>query len=467
MDHSFDAVIVGAGQAAALAGRLTKAGWSVALVEKKWLGGTCVNVGCTPTKAMVASAKVAYVAANAGAFGVLGGEAVRTDLRRVMARKDAIVLNFRQKNEAAYRSMKGCTLVHGAARFESADRLLVGDDVLTSKHIFLNVGARPRIPRIPGAEHVPILTSSTILDLEALPEHLIVIGGSYVGLEFAQMFRRFGSQVTVVERGASLLGHEDTDVCLGVQEILQAEGIQFRFHADCIHLEQSSSGVVVHVDCQEGDSEIQGSHVLLAVGRDPNTDDLALESAGLSADRQGYIEVDDQLRTSVDGIWALGDCNGRGGFTHTSYNDFEIVAANLLDGESRRVSDRIPIHALYIDPPLAQVGMSERKVRERGKPALMGIRQMATVGRAIEKGETYGFMKVLVDATTQEILGATILGVGGDEAIHCVATAMYARQPAKLLQRSVHIHPTVGELIPTVFQDLQPLAEPYFSATTN
>lgn len=457
MEHSFDAVIVGAGQAASLAGKLTKAGWTVALVEKKWLGGNCVNVGCTPTKAMVASAKAAYIASHAHEFGVLNDGGVRVDLKKVKARKDAIVLNFRAKNEVAVANMDGCTLFHGIGRFEGVDRLRVGDDALRSKHFFLNVGARPRIPKMPGTENVPFLTSTTILDLEVLPEHLIVIGGSYVGLEFAQMFRRFGSKVTVVEKGATLLGHEDADVCAGITEILQAEEIALRFHAECLALERGPSGVIVRVGCKEGSPEIHGSHVLLAVGRDPNTDDLGLEHAGLSVNSQGFVEVDDQLRTPVEGIWALGDCNGRGGFTHTSYNDADVVAADLIDGGSRRVTDRIPIHALYTDPPLAQVGMNERQVRERGKPALIGIRQMSTIGRAIEKGETYGFMKVLVDAETQEILGGTILGVGGDEAIHCIATAMYARQPASLLARSVHIHPTVAELIPTVFQTLQPL----------
>ena len=296
---------------------------------------------------------------------------------------------------------------------------------------------------MPGTDTVPFLTSSTILDLEVLPQHLIVIGGSYVGLEFAQMFRRFGSKVTVVEKGAALLGHEDEDVCAAVTGILEAEGIALRFHAECLGLERGPSGVVVHVGCKEGSPEIQGSDVLLAVGRDPNTDDLGLELAGLSTDSQGFIDVDDQLRTKVEGIWALGDMNGRGGFTHTSYNDADIVAANLLDHDPRRVTDRIPIHALYIDPPLAQVGMNERQVRERGKPALMGVRQMATIGRAIEKGETQGFMKVLVDAETHEILGGTILGVGGDEAIHCIANR-HVRAPTCRRACAFGSHPSHG-----------------------
>jgi pyruvate/2-oxoglutarate dehydrogenase complex dihydrolipoamide dehydrogenase (E3) component len=459
MERIFDAVIIGAGQAGPpLAERLSGAGWKVAFIEKDQLGGTCVNRGCTPTKAMVASAKAAYTAAQGSEFGLVNGEAVRVDLMRVKARKDAIVAQSRSGLESWIEKMNGCTLLHGTARFDGPRRVRVGDELLSSEHIFLNVGARPKIPEMAGIDKVPYLTSTTILELDAIPQHLIMVGGSYVGLEFAQMFRRFGSEVTVVERSATLLNHEDADVSESVRQILEAEGIRFRLQAECIRLDHGPEGVLVHVDCNEGSPDVHGSHVLLAMGRQPNTDDLGLESAGLSANSHGVIEVDDQLRTSVKGIWALGDCNGRGGFTHTSYNDFEIVAANLLDNGSRRVSDRIPVHALYIDPPLAQVGMNEREVRKRGMPALMGIRPMTRVSRAVEKGETKGFMKVLVDAASQEILGATILGVGGDEAIHCILTAMYAKQPAALLQHSVHIHPTVAELIPTVFQSLKPIA---------
>jgi pyruvate/2-oxoglutarate dehydrogenase complex dihydrolipoamide dehydrogenase (E3) component len=329
--------------------------------------------------------------------------------------------------------------------------------VLSAKHVFLNVGARPRIPSFPGVDDVPFLTSTSILKLEDLPEHLVIVGGSFVGLEFAQMFRRFGSQVTVLEREPHLLPHEDDDVCAGVREALEAEGIQFRLDAECIRLAQRDGRVVVHVSCTEGSPEVAGSHVLLAVGRQPNTDDLGLENAGLARTAQGFIGVDEQLRTSVNRIWALGDCNGRGAFTHTSYNDFEIVAPNLLDGDPRRVSDRIPVYGLFIDPPLARVGMNEREVRQSGRPALMGMRPMSKVWRAIEKGETRGFMKILVDANSEEILGAIMLGVGSDEAIHCILTSMYARKPAGLLRRSVHIHPTVAELIPTVFGELKPL----------
>jgi pyruvate/2-oxoglutarate dehydrogenase complex dihydrolipoamide dehydrogenase (E3) component len=329
--------------------------------------------------------------------------------------------------------------------------------VLQAKQIFLNVGTRAAIPKLEGIDEVPYMTNSTILNLEVVPSHLVVVGGSYVGLEFAQMFRRFGSDVTIVERQPRLLNHEDPDVSDAVRAILEKEGIHIRTQAECIRLGTQDSQPVVHVDCQENSREVVASHVLLATGRTPNTDYLGLEVAGIERDDKGYVRVNARLETTLPGVWAMGDCNGRGAFTHTSYNDYEIVAANLLDGGTRSVDDRIPCHAVYIDPPLAQVGMNEREVRERGRPALIGIRPMTKVGRAVEKGETDGFMKVLVDAETKEILGATILGTGGDEAIHCILTAMYARKPVSLLQHSVHIHPTIAELIPTVFGELKRL----------
>ncbi len=457
MQQTFDAVIIGTGQAGPpLAGRLTKAGWKVAIVERDLVGGTCVNRGCTPTKAMVASAKVAFQARRANEFGVRVGD-VRVDMRAVKARKDKIVAASHDGMEAWLGGMEGCTLFRGTGVFEAADRVRVGDDVLEAKHIFVNVGERPRVPQEMVPEGVPYLTSTSILELDELPEHLVVVGGSYVGLEFAQMFRRFGSRVTVVERAATLLGHEDDDICKAVQETLVAEGIEFRMNAECIQLKKRPDGVGVHLTRGVDSPEVVGSHVLLAVGRQPNTDDLGLEAAGITFDEKGYIGVDDELQTNVAGVWAMGDCNGRGGFTHTSYNDFEIVAANLLDKDPRRVSDRIVCHATYIDPPLAQIGMNEKAVRKSGRKAKMGVRPMTKVARAKEKGESRGLMKVLVDAETDEILGATIFGVGGDEAIHCILTAMYAKKPAELLRRSVHIHPTVAELIPTVFEDLKPL----------
>jgi pyruvate/2-oxoglutarate dehydrogenase complex dihydrolipoamide dehydrogenase (E3) component len=458
MNQSFDAIVVGAGQAGpSLAARLAGAGWNVAMVERHLFGGTCVNTGCTPTKAMVASAHAAHLARRGADFGFQTSP-VTVDLRAVKARKDAIVANSRNSVEKWLRTTKNVSVFTGTAAFASPTTMRVGDDLLEAPKIFLNVGARPTVPNMPGVDAVPFLTSTTILDLEELPQHLIVIGGGYVGLEFAQMFRRFGSQVTIVDRKPRLAPHEDEDASAVIREIFDAEGIAVRINATCIHLEKRANQLSVGIDCNEGEPHIEGSHVLLAIGRTPNTDDLNLAAAGLTPDEHGFIPVDNQLRTSVPGIFALGDCNGRGAFTHTAYNDYEIAAENLLDNAGRRISDRIPAHALYIDPPLAGVGMSETEVRATGKPALIGKRAMTRVSRAIEKGETFGFIKVLVDAETKHILGATIFGTGGDEAIHCILTAMYAKQPASLLTHSVHIHPTVAELIPTTLEDLKPLA---------
>lgn len=467
MRHAFDAIVVGAGQAGpSLAVRLAGAGRRVAMVERKLFGGTCVNNGCTPTKAMVASAHAAHLARRGADFGVQTGP-VTVDMRAVKARKDAIVMKSRTGVEKWLRGTENCRVFTGTAVFESPNSMRVGDDVLEASQIFLNVGARPTVPKMPGTDSVRFLTSTTILDLEELPAHLIVVGGGYVGLEFAQMFRRFGSEVTIVDRSARLAPQEEEDTSRVIHEVFAAEGIQVRVNANCIHLEQRGihldqrgSDVAVGLECDEDAPHAVGSHVLLAVGRTPNTGDLNLAAAGVKTDERGYIPVDDELRTNVPGIYALGDCNRRGAFTHTSYNDYEIVAENLLDGASRRLSDRIPVHALYIDPPLAHVGMTEAEVRASGRPALVGMRPMTRVNRAIEKGETYGYMKVFVDAETRHILGATIFGTGGDEAIHCILTAMYAKQPASLLTHSVHIHPTVAELIPTTLEDLKPLAAP-------
>jgi pyruvate/2-oxoglutarate dehydrogenase complex dihydrolipoamide dehydrogenase (E3) component len=457
MKHTFDAIVVGAGQAGpSLATRLAGAGWKVAVVERHLFGGTCVNTGCTPTKAMVASAHAAHLARRGTDFGVHAGP-VTVDMRAVKARKDSIVLNGRTGVEKGLRTAENCTVFTGTASFASPTTLRVGDDLLEATKIFLNVGARPLLPKMTGVDSVPFLTSTTILDLEELPLHLIVVGAGYVGLEFAQMFRRFGSQVTIIDKSSRLAPHEDEDASRVIREIFDSEGIDVRTNANCIHLEKRDSEIAVGLECNEGAPHIPGSHVLLAVGRVPNTSDLNLAAAGIQPDPNGFIPVDDQLRTTVPGIFALGDCNGRGAFTHTSYNDYEIAAEDLLDGASRHISDRIPAHALFIDPPLARVGMSEAEVRATGKPALIGMRPMTRVSRAIEKGETFGFIKVLVDAQTQHILGATVFGTGGDEAVHCILTAMYARQPASLLTHSVHIHPTVAELIPTTFEDLKPL----------
>ncbi|MDB4997647.1 MAG: mercuric reductase [Myxococcaceae bacterium] len=454
----FDAIIVGAGQAGPpLAGRLTAAGMTVALIERKLVGGTCVNTGCTPTKTMIASARAAYVARRAAAYGVVVEGPVSVDMARVKARADAVVASSRDSVQAWLRAMDRCTLFEGHARLESERSVRVGDQLLGAPRIFLNVGGRARVPRMPGIDEVECLTNTSMVALATLPRHLIVVGGSYVGLEFAQMFRRFGSEVTVVEKSPRLIPREDDDISEAVKGILEGEGITVRCAAECISFSKAERGVAVGLDCQTGDSSATGSHVLLAVGRQPNTEDLGLERAGVRTDARGNIVVDDQLRTNVETIWALGDCNGRGAFTHTAYNDFEIVAANLLDDDPRRVSDRIEAYALYIDPPLGRVGLTERDARKTGRRLLLGSRPMSRVGRAVEKGETQGFMKILVDPETQKIVGAAILGTDADEAIHGLLDQMTSGAPASTLRRSVPIHPTVSELIPTVLGELEEL----------
>jgi len=455
---TFDAIIIGAGQAGpSLAARLTKAGQTVAFVERKLFGGTCVNTGCTPTKSMIASAYAAHVARRSGDYGVSIDTSIEVDMKAVNARREGIVAKSRNGVEKSLRDNDKVTVLKGTARFESPTAVQVGDEVVEAKQIFVNVGGRAAVPNLPGIHSVPFLTNSSLLALDVLPKHLVVVGGSYIGIEFGQMYRRFGSEVTIVEKGPRLVGHEDEDVSVCVQSILEAEGIKIRTSAECIHLKPRGSDVVVGTNCTSGEPDIAGSHVLLAVGRVPNTDDLGLEHAGVATDERGYIVVDDQLRTNVPGIFALGDCNGRGAFTHTAYNDYEIVAANLLDNDPRRVSDRILCYAMYLDPPLGRIGMTEAQVRATGKPALMATRPMTRVNRAVEKGESLGFMKVLVDAESKMILGASLLGVGCDEAIHCLLDVMYAKAPYTTISRAVHIHPTVSELIPTLLQSLQPL----------
>ncbi len=459
MTH-FDAIIVGAGQAGPpLAARLSKAGQRVALIERKYFGGTCVNTGCIPTKTLVASAYAACLARRAAFYGVTLTGPIGVDMKAVKARKEEVLLKSRVGVEEGLRKLDHCTVYQGQARLQSPTQVRVGADLLTAEKVFLNVGARATVPRLPGIDKIDFLTNSSILELDTLPRHLVIVGGSYIGLEFAQIYRRFGSEVTVVERTSRLVQHEDEDVSAAIKDILEAEGIHVRLNAECIHFDAGSDGPIVGTNCTIAEPRISGSHVLLAVGRTPNTDDLGLDEIGVKLDEHGYIAVDDQLRTSVSNIWALGDCNGRGGFTHTSYNDFEIVAANILDGEYRHVTDRIPAHAVYIDPPLGQIGLTEAEVRKTGRPALIGTRPMTKVGRAVEKGETQGFMKVLVDAESKKILGAAILGTGGDEAIHCILDTMYAGAPYTTLTHAVHIHPTVSELIPTLLESLQPLGE--------
>jgi pyruvate/2-oxoglutarate dehydrogenase complex dihydrolipoamide dehydrogenase (E3) component len=453
--QSFDAIIIGAGQAGPpLAGRLTAAGQTVAMIERKLVGGTCVNTGCIPTKTLVASAHAAHLARRGADFGIGTGE-VDVDMAKVKARKDAIMLADRHGVEDWLEAMNGAVLIRGHARFVDPHTIEVDGELLRGERIFLNVGGRAVVPDFPGLDGIDYLTNVGILDLDEVPEHLVIVGGGYIALEFAQMYRRFGARITVIERGPRLASREDEDVSDTIAEILRAEGIEVVLNATGIRFAKRDGGF--EVTPRDGADPITGSHLLVAVGRVPNTDDLGLENAGVDTDGRGYVVVDDQLRTTAGHIWAMGDCNGKGAFTHTSYNDFEIVAANLLDDDPRRVSDRIATYALYIDPPLGRAGMTVDQVRKSGRKALVGKRPMTRVGRAVEKGETEGFMKVVVDAETGEILGTAIFGVGGDEVVHSILDVMTAKLPYTAISRTMHIHPTVSELVPTMLQELKPL----------
>lgn len=454
--QSFDDIIIGTGQAGpSLAGRLTSAGRKVAVIERGRFGGTCVNTGCIPTKTMVASAYAAHLARRASEYGVEIGGSVTVDMKKVKARKDRVSGKSNSGVESWLKNMAGCTVFEGHARFESARAVRVGVQSLAAERIFINVGGRAVVPPIPGLREAGCLTNSSIMDVDYLPRHLVILGGSYIGLEFGQMFRRFGSEVTIIQRGPRLVEREDPEISSAVLEILRAEGIRVLLSTDCTLVERRGDQKVIHANQGVQAVEIAGSEILAATGRRPNTDDLGLDRAGIATDSRGYIQVDDRLRTNVEGVWALGDCNGRGAFTHTSYNDFEIVAANLLDAGNRRVSDRITAYALYIDPPMGRAGLTETEARALGRPVLVARRPMSQVGRAVEKGETQGMMKVVVDAESKLILGAAILGVGGDEAIHSLLDVMYARQPYTLVTHAMHIHPTVSELVPTLLGGLK------------
>jgi pyruvate/2-oxoglutarate dehydrogenase complex dihydrolipoamide dehydrogenase (E3) component len=458
MPTSFDALIIGTGQAGpALAARLSRAGMKVAVVERHKFGGTCVNDGCTPTKAMVASAYAAHMARRALDYGVLVAGEPRVDMQRVKARKDAIVGKSSQNVEQWMDGLKDATVYRGHARFTGKNSVSVNGEKLVSDRIFVDVGGRPLVPKMPGLDTVPYLTNVTMMDVDFVPEHLLVIGGSYIGLEFGQMFRRFGSRVTVVEMGPRLVAREDEDVSTEIAAFLQDEGIQVRVKAECLSVQKEADGISVGLDCKEGAPREHGTHLLLAVGRVPNTDDLGLDAAGIKTDKRGYIEVDESLGTSNSRVWALGDCNGKGAFTHTAYNDYEIVADNLLSNAGRKYTDRVPVYALYTDPPLGRVGMGEAEIRKAGIPALVGKRPMTRVARAVEKGETRGFLKIHVEQGSRRILGASLLGTGADEAVHSLIDAVYAKLPYTEFQRHVRIHPNVSELLPTVLEDLKPL----------
>jgi len=455
----YDAIVIGTGQAGpSMATKLAGAGMKIAIIERDKFGGTCVNNGCIPTKTLVASARAAYVANNAGDYGILINGPVSVDMKQVKARKDRISGKSNKGVEQWLKGTENLTVYEGTGRFESNTSVRVGDELLEADKIFINVGGRAFVPPFANLEEIEFLTNESIMDVDFLPEHLIIVGGSYIGLEFAQMYRRFGSQVTVIEQSPGIIPREDADVSMVVKQVLLKEGVSFRFNAECIDASKQGNEIVVKVSCTDGEPEVRGSHLLFAVGRTPNTQDLGLDKTDIEIDGRGFITVDDQLRTSATGIWALGDCNGKGAFTHTSYNDFEIVAANLLDDDARKVSDRIMTYGLFVDPPLGRVGMTESQARESGRNVLIGKRPMTQIARAVEKGQTAGFMKVLVDADSKEILGAAIIGLNGDEVVHSITDIMYAKMPYTVIQRAVHIHPTVSELIPTMLADLIPLS---------
>ena len=458
MPKKYDAIVIGTGQSGpALTARLTREGLNTAIIERKRFGGTCVNVGCIPTKTLVASARAAYMARRGSDFGVKIDGSITVDMKRVKARKDSVV---RQSNEGVtnwLKNMANCTVYEGHGRFEGPNAVCVNGDVLEADKVFINVGTRASVPDMPGLHEVDFLNNSSMMEINFLPDHLVIVGGSYIGLEFAQMYRRFGSEVTVVERNDRLIPRDDEDVSATVKEIVENEGVKVRLNAKCLSVENHGHGVAITVEGESGPEKIEGSHLLMAVGRTPNTHDLGLDKAGIETNPRGYIMVDDQLRTNIPGIWAIGDVNGRGAFTHTSYNDYEIVVANLFDNDPRRVTDRITAYALYIDPPLGRAGLTEREVRASGRKALVAKMMMTRVGRAHERSETQGFMKILIDAETKKILGAALLGIGADEIIHSILDVMYAGAPYTTIQRAVHIHPTVTELIPTMLGDLKPL----------
>jgi len=457
VSRHFDAIIIGTGQAGpSLAARCSAAGMTVAIIERHKFGGTCVNTGCIPTKTLVASAYAAHVARRGAEYGFVVNGDVHVDMKRVKDRKDEVAGRSNRGVEEWLRGLKNCTVIQGHARFQSSRTVVVNDEVLQADNLFINVGGRASIPAMPGINDVPFLTNSSMMDVDFVPKHLIIVGGSYIGLEFGQMYRRFGSDVTIVEKTPRLIGREDEDVSEEVRKILEMEEIRVLANAKCISLAKHDSRIAVGIECEEGPPEVLGTHVLLAVGRTPNTNDLGLDRAGVATDQRGYIIVDDQLQTNVPGIWALGDCNGRGAFTHTSYNDYEIVADNLLNADHRSVSDRIQTYALFSDPPLGRCGMTDAEIRKSGRAALVTKHPMSRVSRAVEKGETQGFIKITVDAETKQILGAAILGIGGDEVIHVLLDVMYAKAPYTVVQRAMHIHPTVAEFLPTVLSKLEP-----------
>jgi pyruvate/2-oxoglutarate dehydrogenase complex dihydrolipoamide dehydrogenase (E3) component len=456
----FDAIVIGAGQAGSpLAGVLAGAGQRVLLVERRELGGTCVNDGCIPTKTLIASARAAHVVRAAARFGVVVDGAAHVDMAAVKARKDAVVKESVDGIASWLASLATLTVKRGHARFVADRTIEVDGERFAAPRVFLNTGARALVPDVPGLRDVA-LTNTGMMKLDRVPEHLVVVGSSYVAVELAQAMRRFGSRVTILARGDRLLSREDEDIARTIEEVFAAEGIDVVGGASLERVEATARGARLFFRRRDSarDDSLDATHVLVATGRRPNTDDLALDKAGIAVDAHGYVVVDDQLRsTSAAGVWALGDVNGKGAFTHTSYNDYEVVAANVVRGEARTIANRIFIACVYCDPALGRVGMNEAAARASGRTVLCGARPMTRVNRARAKGETAGVMKILVDAESRTILGASILGPDADEAVHAVAAAMTAGMTADAFSRAVFAHPTLAELLPTIAGELTPL----------
>jgi pyruvate/2-oxoglutarate dehydrogenase complex dihydrolipoamide dehydrogenase (E3) component len=456
-EMKYDAIVIGSGQAGnPLADDLVDHGWTVALIEKGHLGGTCINTGCTPTKTMIACAQVAHYARNAARWGVRTGE-VGVDLRRIVERKDEIVQRFRDGKQSAVDSRERLRLYRGPARFLEPHRVAVAEQELEAPRIFVNTGTRPGIPSIQGLESVAYLTNESLMELTDVPDHLVVIGGGYIGLEFGQMFRRFGSRVTIVHRGDALLAREDADVVEELQKALEAEGLQFHLKARPTRATARAGKIEVTVESGGGVQQVTGSHLLLATGRRPNTDDLGLENAGVKVDARGFIQVNDKLETNVPGIWALGDVKGGPAFTHISYNDYQIVFGNLMEGKDLSIRDRIVPYSVFTDPQLGRVGMTEREARETGRRLKIGKIPMAWVARAIERDETAGLMKLVVEAESDRILGAAILGTEGGELVQILGALMLARAPYTLLKGAIYIHPTLAEGFYALMDDVKPV----------
>ncbi len=452
---TFDAIIIGSGQAGTpLVFKLASQGQKVAFIEKEHFGGTCLNVGCTPTKTYVASARRMWDAQHGEELGIEIPVGAKANLQKIKARKDVLIKKSVDGIAQGVEKNENITFFKGEARFEDKKIVAVNNELLTADEIYINVGGSAFVPN--GYEDIPYLTNQSILELEELPEHLVVIGGSYIGLEFGQMFARLGSKVTIIEQGNSIIGREDEETSQTIQQIMEEEDVDFRLGAECLAANKNGNGgISARINCsKDGMIEIKGSHLLLAVGRRPNTSNLQLEKTGVKTNDRGFIEVNDYLETNVKGIYALGDCNGKGSFTHTAYNDYEIIAENKFEGKNRKVSDRITTYGLYVDPPLGRVGITKKEALQKGLDVLIGHRPFSRIARAKEKGETKGYMSVVVDAKTKKILGATVLGIGGDEIISGIINIMNADKSYEVIRDSVQPHPTVSELIPTMLESL-------------